>query len=74
MNRIPVIIALFLFPALAQAQPKTFCNPLNLDYGFFPIPNFVKQGKHRATADPVIVLFKGNEAGIGKRSATVEAK
>ena len=33
---------------------------MNLDYGFCPIPNFVTQGKHRATADPVIVVFKDN--------------
>ena len=48
---------------LASAAPggqSTYCNPLNLDYGYCPIPNFVTQGKHRTTADPVIVLFKGN--------------
>lgn len=44
----------------AQVKPTTYCNPLNLDYGFCPIPNFVEQGKHRATADPVIVNFKGD--------------
>ena len=44
----------------AHAAPRTYCNPLNLDYGFCPIPNFVNNGKHRATADPVIVLFKGD--------------
>ncbi len=42
------------------AQQKTYCNPINIDYGFCPIPNFFEQGKHRATADPVITLFKGN--------------
>lgn len=42
------------------AQQKTYCNPINIDYGFCPIPNFVEQGKHRATADPVITVFKGN--------------
>lgn len=54
---------LFLVAALAyvdlEAQ-KTYCNPLNLDYGFTPIPNFSTAGRHRATADPVIVLFKGD--------------
>ncbi|MBC8065817.1 MAG: family 43 glycosylhydrolase [Chlorobia bacterium] len=44
---------------LGQTKPQTFCNPINIDYGYCPIPNFVEQGKHRATADPVIVLFKG---------------
>lgn len=33
---------------------------MNLDYGFTPIPNFSEWGRHRATADPVIQLFKGN--------------
>ena len=42
------------------SQQKTYCNPINLDYGYCPIPNFSEQGKHRATADPVITLFKGN--------------
>ncbi len=37
---------------------KTYCNPMNLDYGFTPIPNFSEQGRHRATADPVISYFK----------------
>ena len=44
----------------ASAQQKTFCNPINIDYGFTPIPNFSEQGRHRATADPVIVVFKNN--------------
>src|SRR3989441_6851931 len=44
----------------ATAQQQTYCNPINIDYGYCPIPNFVQQGKHRATADPVIVLFKGD--------------
>jgi len=42
-----------------NAQQKTYCNPINIDYGYCPIPNFVTQGKHRATADPVITFFKG---------------
>ncbi len=46
-------------PLYAQRQ-HTYCNPLNIDYGYCPIPNFTGQGKHRATADPVITLFKGN--------------
>ena len=31
---------------------------MNLDYGYCPIPDFVKNGKHRTTADPVIVRFR----------------
>jgi xylan 1,4-beta-xylosidase len=54
-----LFIALLLHHA-SIAQPKTYCNPINIDYGYCPIPNFVEQGKHRATADPVITVFKGN--------------
>lgn len=48
------------FAALSFAQQKTYCNPINLDYGYTPIPNFSEWGKHRATADPVIINFKGD--------------
>ncbi len=52
---------LFVFCSLqAIAQQKTYCNPINIDYGYTPIPNFATWGKHRATADPVIVNFKGD--------------
>ncbi len=40
------------------AQQKTYCNPVNIDYGYTPIPNFTEWGRHRATADPVIVNYK----------------
>ena len=43
----------------AAGQGQTYCNPLNIDYAYSPIPNFSTQGNHRTTADPVIVLFKG---------------
>ncbi len=56
--------ALLLFCILhfefSQAQQKTYCNPINIDYGYTPIPNFSESGRHRATADPVIVLYKGD--------------
>ncbi|MCB2409734.1 family 43 glycosylhydrolase [Hymenobacter lucidus] len=58
-------LAAWLSLSTAQAQPTrragqlTYCNPLNLDYGYTPIPDFAKAGRHRATADPVITLFKG---------------
>lgn len=48
----------FLTTGHSPAQQKTYCNPLNIDYAYCAIPNFVQQGKHRTTADPVIVLFK----------------
>jgi xylan 1,4-beta-xylosidase len=41
------------------AQPTTYCNPVNIDYGYTPIPNFTEWGRHRSTADPVIVNYKG---------------
>jgi xylan 1,4-beta-xylosidase len=41
-------------------QQKTYCNPINIDYGYTPIPNFSEWGRHRATADPVIVTYKGD--------------
>jgi len=55
------IITCCLFIAIclsASAQQKTYCNPVNIDYGYTPIPNFTEWGKHRATADPVIVNYK----------------
>lgn len=54
------ILVLFCAVQYTNAQQKTFCNPINIDYGYTPIPNFSEQGRHRATADPVIVLFKDN--------------
>lgn len=52
------ILWLLSFQMELQAQQKTYCNPINIDYGYTPIPNFATHGKHRATADPVIVTFK----------------
>ena len=46
--------------SLLQAQQRTYCNPVNLDYGYTPFPDFGKWGRHRATADPVIVNYKGD--------------
>ncbi len=45
---------------LAQQKQTTYCNPINIDYGYTPIPNFSQWGRHRATADPVIVNYKGD--------------
>jgi xylan 1,4-beta-xylosidase len=39
-------------------KPTTYCNPVNIDYGYTPIPDFATRGHHRTTADPVITLFK----------------
>jgi len=53
-------IVLLLNVSSASAQQKTYCNPINIDYGYTPIPNFSEWGRHRATADPVIVNYKGD--------------
>lgn len=42
----------------SNAQQKTYCNPVNIDYGYTPFPANTEGGKHRATADPVIVNFR----------------
>ncbi|HJT73757.1 MAG TPA: family 43 glycosylhydrolase [Chitinophaga sp.] len=55
------LLSLFIvISSQLQAQYNTYCNPVNIDYGFTPIPHFSEAGRHRATADPVITLFKGN--------------
>jgi hypothetical protein len=62
MKRIQYILIisfLLLVGVQMQAQQKTYCNPVNIDYGYTPIPNFSEWGYHRATADPVIVNYKG---------------
>jgi len=59
-NLLLAIIVASIFYSTSVAQQKTYCNPINLDYGYTPIPNFSEQGRHRATADPVIALFKDN--------------
>jgi hypothetical protein len=58
-HRILVFLAILSFFHV-RAQQKTYCNPVNLDYGYTPIPNFSEWGRHRATADPVIVPYKGD--------------
>ena len=70
LRLIPVILictqtlAQQAFPTAAgqasAAQQKTYCNPMDLDYGYTPIPDFAQWGRHRATADPVIVNYKGD--------------
>ncbi|HSP86690.1 MAG TPA: family 43 glycosylhydrolase, partial [Ignavibacteriaceae bacterium] len=53
-------VIIFLFTMIKEnlAQQKTYCNPMNIDYGYGAIPNFTEKGKHRTTADPLIVLIK----------------
>ena len=58
-NLVLLLGILFLFQ-FVSAQQKTYCNPVNIDYGYTPIPDFTVWGKHRATADPVIVNYKND--------------
>ncbi|GAA4210555.1 family 43 glycosylhydrolase [Pedobacter jeongneungensis] len=58
--KIFLIIPLFCITYKVYAQQKTYCNPINIDYGYTPIESFTQWGKHRATADPVIVNYKGD--------------
>jgi hypothetical protein len=63
MKRTTYSLIFFLFlliPVGMVAQQKTYCNPVNIDYGYTPIPNFCEWGRHRATADPVIVNYQGD--------------
>lgn len=68
MKKLSLLIVFTLFflsenlaqPYKGTEQHSTYCNPVNLDYGYTPIPNFSSWGRHRATADPVIVNYKGD--------------
>jgi hypothetical protein len=59
LSLVVVVVACAAWAAAASAQtrpaPRTFCNPLDLDYGLRQ-----KRGGavHRHGADPVVVLFK----------------
>lgn len=60
LPRILTVLLSCLLSLPAYTQQTTYCNPINVDYGYCPIPNFTEWGKHRATADPVIVNYKGD--------------
>ena len=53
-----LFLCLALLCVSGIAQQKTYCNPINIDYGYTPFERFAENGKHRATADPVIVNFQ----------------
>ena len=70
MKRVILLLAILMngviFNEILQAQKPTttlpdrqatYCNPINIDYGYCPIPNFVQNAKHRATADPIIAVY-----------------
>src|SRR5574340_818966 len=62
MKKILIMWISFLWISNSHAQKNqsTYCNPINIDYGYTPIPNFTEWGHHRATADPVIVNYKSD--------------
>ncbi len=60
MKKLLISVSILVTAIAGLAQQKTYCNPINLDYGYTPIPNFSEWGRHRATADPVIVNYKGD--------------
>ncbi|RYY59893.1 MAG: xylosidase [Chitinophagaceae bacterium] len=55
-----IIFCFLLMDVCSYSQQSTYCNPINIDYGYTPIPNFSEWGRHRATADPVIVNYKND--------------
>ncbi|MFT3902931.1 MAG: discoidin domain-containing protein [Niabella sp.] len=60
MQKLVITILCLFCLSNVQAQQTSYCNPINIDYGYTPIPNFSEWGRHRATADPVIVTYKGD--------------
>ncbi|HVO72665.1 MAG TPA: family 43 glycosylhydrolase [Ignavibacteriaceae bacterium] len=63
----PIIFFMLFLNVLVYAQPaatpKTFCNPMNLNYRFM-----VDAVDAREAADPVMVLFKGDYYLFASRS------
>ena len=55
-----LLVSFFLFSCAENKQlteqQTTFCNPMNLDYGWGCFQK--REKKARTAADPVIVLFK----------------
>jgi len=43
-----------------EDHPTTYCNPTNISYSFRAnLPDLVKNGSFRSTADPMAVVYKG---------------
>jgi xylan 1,4-beta-xylosidase len=64
MNKLTLCCLLIItncgFAQMPMAQNKTYCNPINIDYGYTPHLQYTNWGRHRATADPEIVNYKGD--------------
>jgi hypothetical protein len=57
---IVILFLLFWLPGKTQKmQPKTYCNPLNLDYTYM-IYNSHQDLSYRSGADPAVVEFRGD--------------
>ena len=54
----PLLLCVVCMPL--TAQQKTYCNPLNVDYMYTPIPEHTAWGKHRSAAHPVMVNYRGD--------------
>ncbi len=61
MTAISTPLLVLLLAAAVHAAPSarqsTYCNPVDIDYGYCPFPT--EPTKHRTTADPAIVEFRG---------------
>lgn len=53
-----ICLLLCVFGHLKLNAQQTYCNPINIDYGYTPFKVFSQNGRHRTTADPVIVNFR----------------
>ena len=63
MSRMKLLAALLSVAAVSSAaEPArpTYCNPINLDYGYTPLAHAYGLGHHRATADPVMLMYRGD--------------
>ncbi|MFX9246722.1 hypothetical protein ABTN73_19295, partial [Acinetobacter baumannii] len=45
--------------ALPRGEQTTFCNPINVNYQYIPDLGRANLHRHRATADPAIVNYRG---------------
>lgn len=65
------------FYSPAQIKQTTYCNPINIDYGYTPIPNFSEWGRHRATAMdskvPYYFCIEAiNENGVSQKTKVIK--
>ena len=55
-----LIFCILILSCIQNHAQTTYCNPVNIDYGYTPIPGASGWGRHRATADPVIVRYEND--------------